>query len=64
MNQPLTPTASSVGCFAQRAAAQSAEATRTVKVLCLFALLGLAISAAVLPHVATADHGWVLAHLE
>jgi hypothetical protein len=32
--------------------------------VCLFCLLGLAISVAVLPHIPVEDVGWVIAHLE
>ena len=37
---------------------------RTVKVAYLFCLLGLAISAAVLPHYSPDDVTWVMTHLE
>jgi hypothetical protein len=65
MNRPLTQTAAPLAPLASAAAAASAGAVAdTLKMLCLFALLGLTISAAVLPHVAPDDLAWVFAHLE
>jgi hypothetical protein len=32
--------------------------------VCLFCLLGLAISVSVLPHIPAEDLGWVITHLE
>jgi hypothetical protein len=34
------------------------------RVVCLVCLLGVTLSAAVLPHVAADELGWVVAHLE
>jgi hypothetical protein len=52
MNRPLL----------QANAKWSVEETR--RVVCLVCLLGVALSAALLPHVSTDQLGWVFVHLE
>ena len=65
MNQPPLQTVSSLAPLARAAAtAMAGTAADTMKMLGLLSLLGLVVSAALLPHVAPNDLGWVFSHLE
>jgi hypothetical protein len=64
MSLPLADAVSLTHLAPTTTAHAAGATTHTMTMLCLFALLGLAISAVVLPHVAPDTLAWVFSHLE